>query len=239
MLPLNANKPFSFRMAPADVHKLVAEETERYLNEVTFALYSLTLINDIACQAVVDIKDSLISMGVYKQKVKYNYGVLKSKQIDYVRRFNKLLDNYSMEDFCDWSDRYNDEVMYHFDILKQTYTTAFLKAQVKFPHQLAQLATARDIIFFAIGHYSSWMERLKEASPKMMLYVDLSSRSIESWEYPLIKTLVSACDSARVPREFHTDEEQITMAQKILTQKLNDPEILARALGLKKKGEEA
>lgn len=207
-------------MTKEEVNRIIAENEAMVIG----CTYNVLFTNDIVVSLTIEAVESVRKSPLYRMKTKQTINRVEAERKKYERLVNGIISDRSAF-FADANDVFVEEIQKHVDILYWSIKREFDKHNLKHSDIIARLELARTLCAFGCVQLDKREEEL-QAKDKRFKKVKIDYLR----QTDLLHTLDEAMRTMNVPYTIDLNTEECTRAINILSVKLADAEIIAKAI---------
>lgn len=185
--------------------------------------YNILFTNDVVCGLTVEALAVIEQSPLYKHRTKQLVKCAKEARHKYEKTINGIM-NDNPEFFSDANEIVSNEISKHLDILYYTIKKQLDKQRTSHSATISKLELARTFCEFSCTQFDERIEKI-HAIGNRFKKVKLSYMRLTQLSYYLNEII----SSLHIPTGV-VSEKECSMALNIITQKLGDANIIAKAI---------
>lgn len=186
--------------------------------------YNILFTNDIVCGLVVEAIGKTKKSPLYKQKTKQLLNMCSAEQRKYESFINRLIGDRD-EFFANANDSFREDVDKHLNVLYYSIKQAFDKSRIEHSDVISSLEVSRTMCEFSCAQFDKRIEELKQADNQFKGFALEYMRMT-----PLLQKLHEVMRSLNIPVTVDLNTTNCTTAINVLSKKLADGGIIAKAI---------
>lgn len=204
------------------------EQANKIISEhesmVVLCTYNILFTNDIVVGKVIEAVEAVKHSPLYRLKTKQCVNRVSELSRKYERQVNQIIGDKS-QFFADANDIFLEEVNRHIDTLYWCIKRAFDKFRLSYSDVLAKMELARTLCDFSVAQFDKRILELREKDGR---FKGFSLNYIR--QDTLLHALNESMRTFNIPCTIDLNTKECINSINILSQKLSDGEIIARAI---------
>lgn len=196
----------------------------KYEELVVVCTYNMLFTNDIVCGLFIDAKAKVEKTDLYRFETKQLINKCEKKRKEYEKLINGIIGNKD-DFFANANDVFCDGVNRHLQTLYYSIKQEFDKHSIHNSDVIASLELARTMCDFSCAQYKKRITTLREQDPQFKKF-NMEYLELREMLHYLNEVMRSMC----IPVTVDLNTESCTRAINILSNKLADVDIIAKAI---------
>lgn len=191
---------------------------------VIAATYNILFTNDIVCGLVIDAIEKVKKSPLYRHRTKQLINQCSAERSSYEKLINRIIGDRN-EFFANANDLFREDIDKHLDVLYYSIKQVFDKHRIPNSGVISLLEQTRTMCEFSCAQFDKRVEELKKADNRFNGFA-LEYMRITSLLHKLNETM----RSIDIPTTVDLNTESCINAINILSKKLVDGEVIAKAI---------